>query len=592
MPNITRREELDFLLYDLLGTESLLDRPRYADHDRDTIGAMLDAALKLAEDKFQPHAAAVDAEEPRFDGTRVHMRPEVQEALDAYRDAGYPMAGFPEELGGMQLPLSATSALKMIFSAANVSTAAYNFLTSAAAGMLAAHGSQDLKDRYLSKMISAEIFGTMCLSEPQAGSSLADITTRAVPQPDGTYRLTGRKMWISGGEHDLAPNIIHFVLAKIPGGPAGVKGISLFCVPKILPDGARNEVQLMGLNHKMGYRGTTNCALSFGEKDGAVGWLVGPEHQGLSCMFHMMNEARIGVGAGAAALGYTGYLHALDYAKDRPQGRPLEGRDPTTPMIPLIKHPDVKRQLLRAKAYAEGGLALCMTAARLVDDIRSGDADQAARATDLLDILTPIVKSWPSDFCLEANDIAIQIHGGYGYTRDYPVERMYRDNRLNPIHEGTKGIQGLDLLGRKVSHKGGAGLKALIAEMGATAAEATRDPELAGLAEELTAARDRAAAVTRTLLSRAPEVGPDVFLANASVYLDMLGHVTVAWIWLRQAVAARRALAAGTVRDAHLRGKVAAAKFFFAQDLPMIFPQADLLERMDRTALETDEDWF
>jgi alkylation response protein AidB-like acyl-CoA dehydrogenase len=594
MPNITRREELDFLLYDLLETEGLFARPRYSDHDRDTIGAMLDAALKLAEDKFQPHAAAVDADEPHFDGTRVHMRPEVQEALDAYRDAGYPMASFAEELGGMQLPLSASSALKMIFSAANVSTAAYNFLTSAAAGMLAAHGSEDLKARYLPKLISAEWFGTMCLSEPQAGSSLADITTRAIPQPDGSYRVTGRKMWISGGEHDLAPNIIHFVLAKIPGGPAGVKGISLFCVPKILPDGARNEVQLMGLNHKMGYRGTTNCALSFGEQDGAVGWLVGPEHQGLSCMFHMMNEARIGVGSGAAALGYTGYLHALDYAKDRPQGRPLQGRDPTAPMIPLIEHPDVKRQLLRAKAYAEGGLALCMTAARLVDDIRSGDAAQAERAGLLLDVLTPIVKSWPSDFCLEANDIAIQIHGGYGYTRDYPVERMYRDNRLNPIHEGTKGIQGLDLLGRKVSHMGGAGLKVLIEDMGTTADEAYADPELAGLAEELIIARNRATGVTHVLLSRAGKVGPDVFLANASVYLDMLGHVTVAWIWLRQAIAARRGLSAGAVgpRASHLRGKVAAAKFFFAQDLPMIFPQADLLERMDRTAIETEVDWF
>lgn len=592
MPNITRREELDFLLYDLLGTEALLTRPRYADHDRDTIGAMLDAALRLAEDKFQPHAAAVDADEPHFDGTRVHMHPDVQEALDAYRDAGYPMVGFSEELGGMQLPLSASSALKMIFSAANVSTTGYMFLTTAAAGMLAAHGSEDLKARYLDKLISAQWFGTMCLSEPQAGSSLADITTRAVPQPDGSYRVTGRKMWISGGEHDLAPNIIHFVLAKIPGGPAGVKGISLFCVPKVLPDGARNEVQLMGLNHKMGYRGTTNCALSFGEKDGAVGWLVGPEHQGLSCMFHMMNEARIGVGAGAAALGYTGYLHALEYARERPQGRPLAGRDPTMPMIPIIEHPDVKRQLLRAKAYAEGGLALCMTAARLVDDIRSGDAAEAERAADLLDVLTPIVKSWPSDYCLEANDIAIQIHGGYGYTRDYPVERMYRDNRLNPIHEGSKGIQGLDLLGRKVSHKGGAGLKALIGEMGATADAARNDPELAGLADELIAARDRAAAVTGALLGRAGDVGPDVFLANASVYLDMMGHVTVAWIWLRQAVAARAALAARTGRAAHLHGKVAAARFFFAQDLPTIYPQADLLERMDRTAIDTDPAWF
>jgi butyryl-CoA dehydrogenase len=594
MPNITRREEIDFLLYDLLGADKLLARPRYAEHDPETIGAMLDAALKLAEDKFQPHAAAVDADEPHFDGTRVHMHPQVRQALDAYRAAGYPTVGFSEDLGGMQLPMTATSALKMIFSAANVSTTGYTFLTAAAAGMLAAHGSEDLKARYLDKLITAEWFGTMCLSEPQAGSSLADIATRAVPQPDGSYRLTGRKMWISGGEHDLTPNIIHFVLAKIPGGPAGVKGISLFCVPKVLPDGTRNEVQLMGLNHKMGYRGTTNCALSFGDADGAVGWLVGPEHQGLACMFHMMNAARIGVGAGAAALGYTGYLHAVEYARGRPQGRALAGRDPSSPMIAIIEHPDVKRQLLRAKAYAEGGLALCLMASRLMDDIETGDEAEARTAADLLDVLTPIVKSWPSDWCLEANDIAIQIHGGYGYTRDYPVERLYRDNRLNPIHEGTKGVQGLDLLGRKVSQNGGAGFRALMDAIGDSAAAASPDPALAGLAQELIVARDRAAGVTAALLGRAGAVGPDTFLANASVYLDMLGHLTVAWIWLRQGMAAQAGLAAGAsgARAAHLKGKVAACRFFFAQDLPGIHPQCDLLERMDRSAIDTEAAWF
>ncbi|MGG7568140.1 acyl-CoA dehydrogenase [Rhodovulum sp. DZ06] len=593
MPNIARLEDLEFILDDMLGLDELLARPRYAEHDRDTIRAMMETALKLAEEKFQPHAAKADANEPHFDGERVHMIPEVQEALGAYVENGFTTMGFAAELGGMQLPLSVASSIRTVFASANIATLAYVGLTAGAAGMLNAHGSQELKDRYLQKLIDGTYFGTMCLSEPQAGSSLADITTRAEPQADGTYRLTGRKMWISGGEHELTPNIVHFVLAKIPGGPAGVKGISLFCVPKVLPDGTRNEVQLMGLNHKMGYRGTTNCALAFGEKDGAVGWLVGPEHEGLACMFHMMNEARIGVGAGAAALGYAGYLHALDYARERPQGRPLDGRDPTAPMIPIIEHPDVRRQLLRAKAYAEGAVALCISSARLVDDMRSADPETAEKAELLLDVLTPIIKSWPSDWALEANDIAIQVHGGYGYTRDYPVERLYRDNRLNPIHEGTKGIQGLDLLGRKVRQKNGACYAALMEAIGATVAEAAQDAALADMATDLQKAAERATATTKALMQAMGTEGAAPALANAAVYLDMLGHVTVAWIWLRQAVAARKALAAGDAARADmLQGKIAAARFFFVQDLPMIHTQCDLLDRVDRTALECEAAWF
>ena len=337
-------------------------------------------------------------------------------------------------------------------------------LTMANANLIAKFGTPDQIDAFLRPMLAGRFSGTMALSETQAGSSLADILTRAEPQADGTYRLFGSKMWISGAEHELTDNIVNLVLAKIPGGPAGTKGISLFIVPKYLVNedgsiGERNNVVIAGLNHKMGQRGITNTVLNF---DGAVGYLVGEPHRGITYMFTMMNEARLGVGMGAVSLGYTGYLKSLDYARERPQGRPVTAKDPTTPQIPIIEHADVKRMLLAQKAYVEGGMALLLYCAKLVDLQHSAQTDAERDAvTLLLDILTPVGKSWPSQWCLEANSLAIQVHGGYGYTREYDVEQHYRDNRLNPIHEGTHGIQSLDLLGRKVTQRGGASLAAL-----------------------------------------------------------------------------------------------------------------------------------
>ncbi|MEM6742285.1 MAG: acyl-CoA dehydrogenase [Pseudomonadota bacterium] len=586
MPDILRREDLDFILHDLLDAGRLAGTDRYAGQDPSDWAAALDLAEQLAEDVFQPIAAELDAHEPEFHDGSVRLPESLPAALAVYRDSGLPAAGFPEAIGGMNLPCVISQSIYAVLAAANGPAMDYNMLTVAAANLLEAHGSDALRARYLAPLVEGRAFGTMCLSEPQAGSSLADITTKAEPQPDGTYRLTGTKMWISGGEHDMSENIVHFVLAKIPGGPPGVKGISLFCVPRILPDGSRNDIRLMGLNHKMGNRGTVNTVLALGDQGGATGWLVGPEHGGLACMFVMMNEMRIGVGLGAATTAVTGYLHALSYAKDRPQGRPLTGRDPARPPIAIVEHADVRRNLLQAKAYAEGGLALCLWAATLVDDERAGAEAERARAAQLLDLLTPIVKSWPSEFGIRANDLAIQVHGGYGYTRDYPVERLWRDNRLNPIHEGTKGIQGLDLLGRKVTARHGGAFAALMDEIEADAAEARADAALAGLAEPLTAAAARARATTEGLVSQAPQIGAEAFTANATVYLDMLGHVVVGWLWLRMAGAAARAQASGDPRADLLEGKLAAARFFMGQELPFVHAQCDILERVDRSALE------
>ncbi|MEV8068549.1 acyl-CoA dehydrogenase [Streptomyces sp. NPDC085995] len=591
------RRDLDFLLYEWLDVESLTARPRFADHSRETFDAALDLSETIATRHFAPHNKKNDAEEPRFDGTRVHIIPEVGEALRVFADAGLIGGAMDAEVGGMQLPGVVADACFAWFQAANVGTAAYPFLTIGNANLLLAHGSSEQIDTYVRPMVEGRFTGTMCLSEPQAGSSLADVRTRAEPAGDGAYRLFGNKMWISGGDHELTENIVHLVLARIPGGPPGVKGLSLFIVPKYLvgPDGTpgeRNDVVLAGLNHKMGYRGTTNTLLNFGEggfrpggAPGAVGHLVGEPHRGLAYMFHMMNEARIGVGLGATALGYTGYLHALDYARTRPQGRPITAKDAAAPQVPIIEHADVRRMLLAQKSYVEGALALILYCGRLLDEQRTAATEQERdRARLLLDVLTPIAKSWPSQWCLEANNLAIQVHGGYGYTREYDVEQFYRDNRLNPIHEGTHGIHGLDLLGRKVVADGGAGLGLLAETISATTARAAAaQGELAELGRRLDAALARIVTVTGRLWA---DGDPQTALANASVYLEAVGHTVLAWIWLEQLLAAD-----GRDGDFYA-GKRQAARYFFRYELPRTTAQFDLLESLDRTTLDMDPDHF
>ena len=591
------RRDLDFLLYEWLDVELLTKRPRYAEHSRETFDAVLSLAEEVATEHFAPHNKKADENEPVFDGERVTVIPEVKPALDVFARTGLVASTMDESVGGMQLPHVVSGACFGWFQAANVGTSSYPFLTIGNANLLLEHGTPELVERFVPAMVEGRFFGTMCLSEPQAGSSLADVATRAEPQDDGTYRLFGNKMWISAGEHDLSENIVHLVLARIPGSPPGVKGISLFVVPKVLvgDDGAlgeRNDVVLAGLNHKMGYRGTTNTLLNFGEgvhrpggRPGAVGYLVGEQHRGLAYMFHMMNEARIGVGSGATALGYTGYLKSLQYARERPQGRPIAAKDPSAPQVPIVQHADVRRMLLAQKSYVEGALALVLYCGRLVDDERTAETEEERdRAHLLLDTLTPIAKSWPSQWCLEANSLAIQVLGGYGYTREYDVEQHYRDNRLNPIHEGTHGIQALDLLGRKVVMHGGAGLALLVETIGATTARArAAGGQAAEHADELDAVVQRVGEVTAALWAG---MDPEVALANASVYLEAVGHVVVAWLWLEQL------LAAGDASGDFYEGKRQAARYFFGFELPRTGPQLDLLNSLDRTTLDMQDAWF
>jgi len=595
--DLLSRRDLDFLLFEWLDVEALTKRPRFADHSTETFRDVLELCEQLATRYFANHNKLNDAHEPTFDGATVTLVPEVKQAWDAVADSGLLAMGMDHRFGGAQLPLTVGQAGFAWLAAANIASSGYLMLTMANANLLARFGTAEQIDTFVTPMLAGRYSGTMALSETQAGSSLADITTRAEPQQDGGYRLFGSKMWISGAEHELTENIVNLVLAKIPGGPAGTKGISLFIVPKFLVNadgtvGARNDVALAGLNHKMGQRGITNTVLNFGDgtftpggAPGAIGYLVGEPHRGIVYMFHMMNEARLGVGSGAVAIGYSGYLKSLEYARSRPQGRPLTCKDPSTPQVPIIEHADVKRMLLAQKAYVEGGLALALYCARLADVAADPESDdERDAAAMLLDILTPVAKSWPSQWCLEANSLAIQVHGGYGYTREYDVEQLYRDNRLNPIHEGTHGIQSLDLLGRKVTQRGGALLMALGAEIGRTV---ERGAALDGDAPEHAAALrevwTRLIGITAGMFA-AGDV--EAAMANSAVYLEAFGHIVVAWMWLEQELAAHG-------RDGDFYdGKRAAARFFFRYELPKTGPQLDLLESLDRTALDMRDAWF
>jgi alkylation response protein AidB-like acyl-CoA dehydrogenase len=589
MDKLISRRDLEFLLYEVLDVEALTRRERYRDHSRETFKDILDVATRIAAEHFATHNKKGDQEEPWFDGEKVHTVPEVKAALEEYRKAGLFAATHDYELGGIQLPYVISTACGAFFKAANIATTSFALLTAGNANVLRKYGSQAQQKKYLIPQLEGRYFGTMCLSEPHAGSSLTDILTRAEPQPDGTYRLNGSKMWISGGDHEVSQNIVHLVLAKIPGGPPGVKGISLFIVPKsrVEPDGSlgeRNGVKMAGLNHKMGYAGIPNCLLSL---EDAVGELVGEPHQGLAYMFTMMNEARIGVGMGAMALAYTGYLHALEYARERTQGRRLGDKNPASPAVPIIQHPDVRRMLLMQKAYAEGSLHLCLYAARLVDEERTASTPEAAeQANLLLEILTPAVKGWSSELGQKANELAIQVHGGYGYTREYNVEQFYRDNRLNAIHEGTNGIQALDLLGRKVGMQGGAGFELWAGEVQKTIAEARTQTELQGYAEQLAESLQATADLTRVLLGRAAEGEVERAFANSFAYLELFGTVTLAWLWLQQA---QKSLGK---EGPFYQGKLEAARYFFNYELDKAPLLAARLKRLDDMFVCPAQDWL
>ncbi|MFZ5569225.1 MAG: acyl-CoA dehydrogenase [Thermodesulfobacteriota bacterium] len=583
---------LKFLLYEVFDCAALAQYEYYRQHNRKAVDMVLEAAATMAQDLLWPILQEMDRQPPVLEDGRVKVHRDVRKILKEFGEGGWIGAHFPETLDGEQLPLVIGSAARFIFAAANYSAAVYGDLCAGAAHLIATFGDRRLVDIYVPNMLAGRWQGTMALTEPQAGSSLSDITTTASPAGDGAYRIKGQKIFISAGDHDGAENVIHLMLARIEGAPAGIRGISLFVVPKKRPDASGkltdNDITVAAVYHKLGYRGAPITELSIGEKDGCHGYLVGEPHQGLKYMFQMMNEARLGVGLGAAAITSAAYYSALEYTRARPQGRKIQQKDPTQPQIPIIEHADVKRMLLFQRSVLEGSLALLLQCSLYADLEKMTEGDNKERNHLLLEILTPVAKTYPSEMGVLSVSAGLQCFGGYGYCDDFPLEQYYRDVRIHPIHEGTTAIQGMDLLGRKVAMKDGKAFLLLADEVNRTISAARKNENLNGLAGCLQDAMERLQAVTLTLGQKAQKEGVEAFLADATLYLEMFGIITIAWQWLKQALVAESALSRkcseGEMR--FYQGKSFTCRYFFGYELPKILGLAARLTGDDNVTVE------
>ncbi len=581
---------VDFLLYSILDAESLCQLDAFGQHSKETFDLFIDSVRRFARQDLLPTYKAMDEQAPVFRDGRIHTHPALPELYEQMVELGVLTAPRPEAVGGQQMPMLLHTMASAYLMAANLGAYGYIGLTAGAAHLVEAFGSDEVKARFMEPMYSGRWTGTMALTEPQAGSSLADITTTARPTDDGHYLIKGSKIFISGADHQVTENVVNLTLARIEGAPDGTKGISLFAIPRLRHDGERlvpNDVTIAGMIHKIGWKGLPSLALEFGDRGDCRGWLVGEPHQGLRYMFQMMNEARIMVGVNGFATASAAYHEARLYALERKQGRALgqRGGEP----VPIIEHADVRRMLLRQKAIVEGSLALLATVAKYADVSEHGENEQKReRAGLLLDLLTPVAKTFPAERGFESNTLALQIHGGYGYTSEYVLEAYLRDQKLNSLHEGTSGIQSLDLLGRKVMAKSGAPLRALAEEIHGTltrAREAGCDERLCATLEE---ALTTVASTTAELGRRGMSGDADGMLGHSWDYLDMFATLVVGWQWLQMDAGAR------TTRVAEDRrlGTEAAARYWILTELPRIAILAELCNANEDSYLGAQPSWF
>jgi butyryl-CoA dehydrogenase len=588
--------DVDFLLYEVLDVEKLCALPQFAEHGRETFDLFLDAARRLAREVLWPAYRPMDAEPPVLRDGRVHVHARMRELWPQLVGLGLLSATRPAAVGGQQLPLTVAALGSSYLMAANLSAYGYLGLTAAAAHLIESFGSDALRAELMTRLYAGEWAGTMALTEPQAGSSLADVQTRATPTSDGHYLLQGAKIFISGADQDFTDNVVQMTLARIDGAPAGIKGVSLFAVPNRRLEAGRlvdNDVRVAGLVHKIGWRGLPSLILSLGERGDCRGWLVGEPHRGIPLMFQMMNEARIMVGMNGIATASAAYHEAVAYARTRPQGRPQAARDPKTPQVPIVEHADVRRMLLRQKAIVEGGLALLATT--------SMHADLAAYATDaairkrsalLVDLLTPVAKSFPAEWGFAANTLAVQVHGGYGYSSEYLPEAWLRDQKLNSLHEGTTGIQSLDLLGRKVVADAGQALAIFVEEVQHTRKRSRAAGVDAVLADELGRAVDTVVELTGALAARGLGGDVDGMLLHSVDYLELFSIVAIGWQWLLMAAVAEEALAAGRGPRELYFGKRQAARYWLRTELPKVTALAALCRSAEDSYAKMSPDWF
>jgi 3-(methylsulfanyl)propanoyl-CoA dehydrogenase len=537
----------------------------------DLLEGVLEEGSRFAETILAPTNRIGDEHGLRFEDGKVYAPPGFKEAYDRYCQDGWITMTADPQWGGQGLPAGFTLAFGEMLCSGNMAWKMYSGLTESAGLTLEAHGSDELKQRYLPKMVSGEWAGTMCLTEANAGSDLGILRTKAEPRGDGSFAITGTKIYISAGEHDLTENIIHLVLARTPDAPPGTKGISLFVVPKLLPDangkcGAANGVTCGSIERKMGIHASPTCVMHFNE---SVGWLVGKQNEGLSCMFTMMNHARLGVGMQGQGLSELAWQASIAYANDRLQGRSLTGAKlPGKPADPIIVHPDVRRMLLTQKAFVEGGRVLCFLTGREIDSSHM-NTDEAARkrSNDLVAFLTPIVKAFLTDASMEVTSLAVQIHGGAGFIRETGVEQLMRDARITPIYEGTNGIQALDLLGRKVFGTGGKSVQMMVERIREAITKFGPLPEVAPMATELGKRLDQWGKLTMELGGAAMKDREEVGAA-ATDYLAFSGYVCLGWCWLAAAGVAAKKLAEGAPDPDFYKAKLVTARFYFDRLLP------------------------
>ncbi|MDR5778403.1 acyl-CoA dehydrogenase C-terminal domain-containing protein [Caballeronia sp. LZ065] len=562
--------DMQFVLHEVLNVEAeLKSMPSHADLDADTINQVLEEAGKFCSEVVFPLNQSGDREGCTYEGDGVVKAPAgFKEAYRQYVEAGWPALGCDPEYGGQGLPAFVNNALYEMLNSANQAWTMYPGLSHGAYECLHAHGTPEQKSVYLTKLVSGVWTGTMCLTEPQCGTDLGILRTKAEPNADGSFALTGTKIFISSGEHDMAENIVHLVLARLPGAPTGTKGISLFIVPKFVPDasgapGARNGIKCGSIEHKMGIHGNATCVMNL---DGAQGWLVGEENKGLNAMFVMMNAARLGVGMQGLGLTEVAYQNSLVYAKERLQMRSLTGpKAPDKPADPIIVHPDVRRMLLTQKAYAEAGRAFSYWAALNIDKELS-HSDEAVRreAADFVALLTPVIKAFLTDNAFEGTNMGMQIYGGHGFISEWGMEQYVRDARINMIYEGTNSIQALDLLGRKILGDMGEKLKRFGKLVADFVEQEGVKPEMQEFINPLADIGEKVQKLTMEIGMKAMQ-NPDEVGAAAVPYLRTVGHLVFSYFWARMARVALDNAASG---DAFYKAKLATARFYYAKLLP------------------------
>lgn len=564
-------DDIHFLLHDVHNVAQLAQLPAFAEATPDVIDAVLAEAATVCEELLFPLNQSGDAEGCRYENGEVKTPAGFKEAYAQYASGGWTGLAAPPEFGGQGLPEAVRFVFEEMLCSANLSFSMYPGLSHGACSALISHGSDELKQRFLPKLVDGTWTGTMCLTEAHAGTDLGILTTKAVPAGDGAYKITGTKIFISAGEQDLSENIVHLVLAKLPDAPGGTKGISMFLVPKFLPTdegkpGTKNGVVCGSIEHKMGIKGSATCVLNF---DNATGWLVGEEHKGMRAMFTMMNGARLAVGMQGLGLSEVAYQNALAYAKERLQGRALTGpKNPSGVADPILVHADVRKGLLRVKAFNEGMRSLAYWVGILIDlEMHHPDAAKREEAEDLVALMTPVIKAFLTDKGFDGTNIALQTLGGHGYIREYGVEQYVRDARIAQIYEGTNAVQALDLVGRKLPMQGGRLVRRFFELVKADIDAAASNEAVGEFAKPLGASLYQLQKATMMLAERAFS-NPDEAGAAATDYLHLMGYVATGWQWLKMATVASEKLAAGSGDKRFNEAKIKTARFYFTRLLP------------------------